>query len=92
MAATWRVKPAFEQAIALKPDGIILNGADAVSLSGQSRRRCAGSKSGWHVGGGQLSDLASLCQHRLRPIATSKIAAKYVIAQTNGKATVIFTD
>ena len=86
---------AFEQAIALKPDGIILNGADAVSLSGPIKAAdAAGIKVvGWHVGGGQLSDPPVFANIVSDPIATSKIAAKYVIAQTNGKANVvIFTD
>ena len=87
---------ALEQAIALKPDGIIINGADAVSLKDTLKKASdAGIKIvGWHAGPKAAMPEAFLAANVVSdPIETSKVAAKYVIAQTSGKANVvIFTD
>ncbi|NJM41634.1 MAG: substrate-binding domain-containing protein, partial [Anaerolineae bacterium] len=87
---------ALEQAIALKPDGIIINGADAVSLKDTLKKaNDAGIKIvGWHAGPkSEMPEVFLVANVVSDPIETSKVAAKYVIAQTDGKANVvIFTD
>ena len=87
---------ALEQAIALKPDGIIVNGIDAASVKDVLKKASdAGIKLvGWHAGPKAAMPEFSLAANIVSdPIETSKVAAKYVIAVTNGKANVIvFTD
>ncbi|MFN8492120.1 MAG: substrate-binding domain-containing protein [Caldilineaceae bacterium] len=88
---------ALEQALALKPDGIIVNGIDAASVKDVLKKASdMGIKLvGWHAGPkvGPMPELNLATNITSDPIATSKVAAKYVIAQTNGKANVvIFTD
>ena len=87
---------ALEQAIALKPDGIIVNGIDAASVKDVLKKAAdAGIKLvGWHAGPkASLPDFSLPANIVSDPIETSKVAAKYVIAVTGGKANVvIFTD
>lgn len=88
---------AMEQAIALKPDGIIVNGIDAASIAQPIKQANElGIKVvGWHAGPtiGPVADPPLFTNITSDPIETSKVAAKYVIAQTNGTAkVVIFTD
>ena len=87
---------ALEQAIALKPDGIIVNGIDAASVKDVLKKAAdAGIKLvGWHAGPkAALPDFSLPANIVSDPIETSKVAAKYVIAVTGGKANVvIFTD
>ena len=88
---------ALEQAMALKPDAIIVNGIDAASVKDVLKKAAdLGIKLvGWHAGPkvGPIPELYLAANITSDPIATSKVAAKYVIAVTNGKANVvIFTD
>jgi ribose transport system substrate-binding protein len=88
---------ALEQAMALKPDAIIVNGIDAASVKDVLNKAAGlGIKLvGWHAGpkAGPMPDLYLAANITSDPIATSRVAAKYVIAVTNGKANVvIFTD
>jgi ribose transport system substrate-binding protein len=88
---------ALEQALALKPDGIIVNGIDAASVKDVLKKASdLGIKLvGWHAGPtvGPMPELNLASNITSDPIATSQVAAKYVIAVTNGKAhVVIFTD
>jgi ribose transport system substrate-binding protein len=88
---------ALEQAIALKPDAIVVNGIDAASVKDVLKKAAdLGIKLvGWHAGPkvGPMPELHLAANITSDPIATSKVAAKYVIAVTNGKANVvIFTD
>lgn len=88
---------ALEQALALKPDAIIVNGIDAASVKDVLKQASdAGIKLvGWHAGPtvGPMPELFLASNITSDPIETSKVAANYVIAVTDGKANVvIFTD
>lgn len=88
---------AMNQAIALKPDGIILGGFDANSQKTAIEK--AGSLGikvvGWHASSapGPISDPPVFTNVETDPIQTAKLAADYAIAQSNGTAqVVILTD
>ncbi len=88
---------AMNQAIALKPAGIILGGFDANSQKTLIEK--AGSLGikvvGWHASSapGAISDPPVFTNVETDPIQTAKLAADYAIAQSNGTAqVVILTD
>jgi len=88
---------ALGQAIALKPDGIILGGADALSQkTALDRADGLGIKVvGWHAGPepGALANPKVFANIETNPDDTAAATAKYVIDQTHGAAhVVIFTD
>jgi ribose transport system substrate-binding protein len=88
---------AINQAIALKPDGIILGGLDATSQQAALQKATAlGIKVvGWHAGSapGPIPDEGVFMNISSDPEATAKLAADYAIAQSNGTAqAVILTD
>jgi ribose transport system substrate-binding protein len=105
----WRVKvidgqgtvakqtDAMSQAIALKPDGIILGGFDAQSQKTQiTKASSLGIKIvGWHSAAspGPIQNPPVFTVVESDPLQTAKLAADYAIATTNGTAgVVIFTD
>ncbi len=88
---------AMNQAIALKPDGIILGGLDATSQQATLQKATAlGIKVvGWHAGStpGPIPDTGVFTNISSDPAATAKLAADYAIALSNGMAqAVILTD
>jgi ribose transport system substrate-binding protein len=88
---------AMNEALALKPDGIILGGFDASSQTKALQTATAlGIKVvGWHAGStpGPMPDLGVFTNISSDPGQTAKLAADYAIAQSNGTAqTVILTD
>jgi ribose transport system substrate-binding protein len=88
---------AMNQAIALKPDGIILGGLDATSQQATLQKATAlGIKVvGWHAGStpGPIPNTGVFTNISSDPAATAKLAADYAIAQSNGTAqAVILTD
>jgi ribose transport system substrate-binding protein len=88
---------ALDEAIALKPDGIILGGFDASSQTLDLQKATAlGIKVvGWHAGStpGPMPNLGVFTNISSDPSQTAKLAADYAIAQSNGTAqVVIFTD
>ncbi len=88
---------AMGQAIALKPDGIILGGIDAVSQKAAiDRANANGIKViGWHAGPqpGPFSEPKVVTNVSTNPDDVATATAKYAIEQTHGAANVvIFTD
>jgi ribose transport system substrate-binding protein len=88
---------AFGQAIALKPDGIILGGVDAVSQkTALDRANALGIKVvGIRAGPkpGPIADPVVFTNVETNPDDVAETTAKYVIEQTHGTAAVvIFTD
>jgi ribose transport system substrate-binding protein len=88
---------AFGQAIALKPDGIILGGVDAVSQkTALDRANALGIKVvGIRAGpkAGPIADPKVFTNVETNPDDVAQTTAKYVIEQTHGAANVvIFTD
>jgi ribose transport system substrate-binding protein len=88
---------AINQAIALRPDGIILGGLDATSQTIALQKATAlGIKAvGWHAGStpGPMPDMGVFTNISSDPGQTAKLAADYAIAQSNGTAqVVILTD
>lgn len=88
---------ALSQAIALQPDGIILGGFDATEQASMIKQA---TESGipvvaWHAGSavGPMDDVGVFANVTTDPIEVSKLAAAYIIADSNGQAGVqIFTD
>jgi ribose transport system substrate-binding protein len=88
---------ALSQAIALKPDGIVLGGFDAQSQKTQiSKAASLGIKIvGWHASSrpGPIQDPPVFTNVESDPIQTAKLAADYAIAMSDGTAgVVILTD
>jgi ribose transport system substrate-binding protein len=88
---------ALSQAIALKPNGIILGGFDATSQKALVQQAAAqGIKVvGWHAGSapGPVQTPPVFTNVESSAIDTAKLAADYAIAQSNGTAqVVILTD
>ncbi|MGH7187891.1 MAG: substrate-binding domain-containing protein [Acetobacteraceae bacterium] len=88
---------ALSQAIALKPNGIILGGVDAVqSAPLVTRAEKAGIKVvGWHAGpkAGAMTNPEVFWNVSTDPAEVSKAAALYAVATSDGRAgVVIFTD
>jgi ribose transport system substrate-binding protein len=88
---------ALQQAIALKPDGIVLGTVDAkeqAELIGQAAS--AGIKViGWHTvtNPGPADEYHLFTNIATDPLAVAKAAASFAVAESNGKAgVVIFTD
>ena len=87
----------ISQAIALKPDGIVLGGIDAASHADAIEQAVArGIKVvGWHVGPkpGPIASPAVFFNINTEPPEVGKAAAMYAVADSNGTAgVVIFTD
>ncbi len=88
---------AMNQAIDLKPNGIVLGGFDAQSQKAQIAKAASlGIKVvGWHAAAapGPIADPPVFTNVESDPIQTAKLAADYAIAMSNGTAgVVIFTD
>ncbi len=88
---------ALNQAIASKPDGIILGGFDAIEQKTAIDQATAQKIPvvGWHAGAtpGPIPDAGLFANVTTDPLEVSKIAAYYAIADSDGKAgVVIFTD
>jgi len=88
---------AMNQAIALKPDGIILGGLDATSQKGALQKATSlGIKVvGWHANStpGPIPQVGVFTNVSSDPAQTAKLAADYAIAQSDGTAqVVILTD
>ena len=88
---------ALNQAIALKPDGIVLGGFDAQSQKTLIEKASSlGIKVvGWHSAAspGPIQDPPVFTVVESDPLQTAKLAADYAIAMSNGTAgVVIFTD
>ena len=88
---------ALSQAIALKPDGIVLGGVDVspyVDLLQQAAKQ--GIKvDGWHIGPvpGPIADPPVVFNVNTAPPEVGKASALYAVANSNGTAgVVIFTD
>jgi len=88
---------AIQQAIALKPDGIVLGTIDAASQRTAILAAIAqGIKIiGWHSAGtpGPLPDLNLITNIESDPVQTGAVSGAYTVAMANGQAgVVIFTD
>jgi ribose transport system substrate-binding protein len=88
---------AMGQAIALKPDGIILGGIDALQAAPQVEQAVkAGIKVvGWHSGPkpGPIENPPVFANITTDPLEVARAAALYTVADSNGTAgVVIFTD
>ncbi len=88
---------ALSQAIALKPDGIVLGGFDAQSQKTQiSKAASLGIKIvGWHASSspGPIQNPPVFTNVESDPIQTAKLAADYAVAMSDGNAgVVILTD
>lgn len=90
-------RAAFKQALALKPDGIVISGFDPKVASDEVKKaRAAGIPLiGWHAapapGPSKDPQLFSNITTRVEDVA--KISADWIIAQSNGRAgVVLFTD
>lgn len=87
----------FKEALALEPDGIILGGLDGrTNASHLSQFQMAGIPVvGWHVGPfpGPVDQTPILVNVTTDSIEVARVAAHYIIANSNGRAaTIIFTD
>jgi ribose transport system substrate-binding protein len=88
---------AIQQAIALKPDGIILGTIDAASQKDAIAQAVAQGIPivGWHSAGnpGPQPDLNLVTNIESDPVQTGQVSGAYTVAMSNGKAGVaIFTD
>jgi ribose transport system substrate-binding protein len=88
---------AIQQAIALKPDGIVLGTIDAASQrSAISAAIAQGIKViGWHSAGtpGPQPDLNLLTNIESDPVQTGAVSGAYTVVMANGRAgVVVFTD
>ena len=88
---------ALSQAIALKPNGIILGGVDAIQSAPlvEKAEKLGIKVVGWHAGGtaGVLHHPYVIWNVTTNPPAVGKAAALYAVAQSDGHAgVVIFTD
>jgi ribose transport system substrate-binding protein len=91
------VSTALSQAIALKPDGIVLGGVDIApytDLIEQANKENI-KIDGWHIGpvAGPIADPPVVFNINTAPPEVGKASALYVVADSGGKAgVVIFTD
>lgn len=90
-------RQALRRAFALRPDGIVLGGFDASEQQAALRRatRSGIPVVGWHAGPKAGPDRAAglFTNVTTDPLSVSRLAARYVIASSDGKAgVVIFTD
>ncbi len=91
------IHSAFSQAVALKPDGIVIGGYDVVQNAADIRQ-AAGSGIkivAWHGGPkpGPMAEYQVLSNIGSDSARVAKVAADYAIAQSDGKAgVIIFTD
>lgn len=88
---------ALSQAMALKPDGIILGGFDATEQAAMIQQASGAGIPivAWHAGSvvGPMTDVGVFANVTTDPIVVSKLATAYIIADSDGKAGVqIFTD
>ena len=88
---------AIQQAIALKPDGIVLGTIDAASQrSAIAAALAQGIKIiGWHSAGtpGPQPDLNLITNIESDPVQTGAVSGAYTVAMANGQAgVVVFTD
>ena len=91
------VSTALSQAIALKPDGIVLGGVDVSPYVDQLEQAAKqGIKvDGWHIGPvpGPIADPPVVFNVNTAPPEVGKASALYAVADSNGTAgVVIFTD
>ncbi|TPI41466.1 substrate-binding domain-containing protein [Mesorhizobium sp. B3-1-6] len=91
------VSTALSQAIALKPDGIVLGGVDIAPYTDllQQAAKEGIKVDGWHIGpvAGPIADPPIVFNVNTAPPEVGKASALYVVADSNGKAgVVIFTD
>ncbi|MFI1563804.1 substrate-binding domain-containing protein [Streptomyces sp. NPDC020490] len=91
------LKDAFDQALALKPDGIVIGGFDPSSTAKQVERANAAGIPliGWHAvaapGPSENPKLFTNITTRVEDVA--RLSADWIIAQSNGRAgVVLFTD
>ena len=91
------LRAAFDQALALRPDGIVIGGFDPASTAEQvAKANTAGIPLiGWHAiaapGPSENPKLFSNITTRVEDVA--KLSADWIIAQSNGRAgVVLFTD
>ncbi|WP_275099407.1 substrate-binding domain-containing protein [Sedimenticola hydrogenitrophicus] len=87
----------FDRALALKPDGLIFGGGDAVTNKEQLQRfqRAGIPVVGWHTGPspGPIAGTPVLFNVTTDSLSVARRAAEYVIEDSQGKAgVVIFTD
>src|SRR3954465_14648257 len=90
-------RQALRRALALRPSGIVLGGFDASEPPGALRRAARSGLPvvGWHAGPTAGPDPGSglFTNVTSDPLAVSRLAARYAIADAGGKAgVVIFTD
>lgn len=88
---------AFGQALALKPDGIVINGFDRLEQAqGMAQAREAGIPLvAWHAGTeiGPMEDVGIFANVTTDPMEVSRAAAAWAFADADGEpAVVIFTD
>ena len=91
------IHSAFSQAVALKPDGIVVGGYDVVQNAGDIEQASARGIRivAWHGGPkpGPMAQYHVLSNIGSDSAKVAKVAADYAIAQSGGKAgVVIFTD
>ncbi len=91
------IKAAFDEALALRPDGIVIGGFDPTSTGEQVKQADAAGIPliGWHAvaapGPSEKPKLFSNITTRVEDVA--KISADWIIARSNGRAgVVLFTD
>ncbi len=91
------IHSAFSQAVALKPDGIVIGGYDVVQNAGDiEQASAAGIRiAAWHGGPkpGPMAEYHVLSNIGSDSAKVAKVAADYAVVQSGGKAgVVIFTD
>ncbi|MEU1849118.1 substrate-binding domain-containing protein [Streptomyces sp. NPDC019990] len=91
------IKAAFSEAVALKPDGIVIGGFDPASTGQQVRQANAAGIPliGWHAVGapGPSEDPRLFSNITTRVEDVAEISADWIIARSNGRAgVVLFTD
>ncbi len=91
------IHSAFSQAVALKPDGIVIGGYDVVQNAGDIEQAAAAGIRivAWHGGPkpGPMAEYHVLSNIGSDSAKVAKVAADYAVAQSGGKAgVVIFTD
>ncbi|MEU9466769.1 substrate-binding domain-containing protein [Streptomyces avermitilis] len=91
------LKTAFDQALALKPDGIVIGGFDPSSTAKQVARADAAGIPlvGWHAVGapGPSANPKLFSNVTTRVEDVARLSADWIIAQSNGRAgVVLFTD
>ena len=91
------IHSAFSQAVALKPDGIVIGGYDVVQNAGDIEQAAAAGIRivAWHGGPkpGPMAEYHVLSNIGSDSAKVAKVAADYAVVQSGGKAgVVIFTD